>query len=115
MLTSAILVLGKQRQEDCYKFETSLGYRYPAPTPTKQNRLFGTNDSSRRHRMEIIPPEWEQHHSVTVWERTLAWFTLQNALAQVPHVDNVKYFKFISRSMAGFSLFVPGLLFKNDP
>lgn len=54
--------------------------------------------------MEIIPPEWEQHHSVTVWERTLAWFTLQNALAQAPCVDNVKYFKFISRSTADFFL-----------
>lgn len=64
--------------------------------------------------MEIIPPEWEQRHSVTVWERILAWFILQNALAQVPHVDNVRYFTYISRSTADFFLFVLGHLSEND-
>lgn len=43
--------------------------------------------------MEIIPLEWEQHRGITVWERTLAWFMLQNALAQAPRVDNVKYLR----------------------
>lgn len=79
----------------------------PAPTPTEQNKLFGTNDSSRRHRTEIIPPEWEQRHSVGE-DTCLVQFTKR--LAQVPHVDNVKYFKYISRSTADFFLFVLGLL-----
>ena len=71
MLTSATLVLGKQRQEDCYKFETSLGYRGRlCANSHKMKQAVWANDSSRRHRMEIIPLEREQRRGISVGEDT---------------------------------------------
>ena len=81
MLTSAILVLGKQKQEDCYKFETSLGYRETLrQLPQNETNCLGLM-------IQVEDTEWKLSHwngsnvVASVCKRTLAWSMLLNALS----------------------------------